>query len=191
MASYIYSITTDFPNGIRTDQLQSEINASGISQSSSRIDTDGDVVTIYFPSSLSGGDVTILNATIAAHIPAYPADTHQMLGTFTQTVTDTTYTTVRSFYFPGSQLITLLNIYIISYMDSGTSYQVRLYDVTNSNVIASGSFTNTVTATNALTGITNIPSGGAMFDVQCAVTGATTAHVSAISLYFNEDMQDN
>lgn len=66
-----YTISTTFPNGLATDQLQQEILANNdLSITLLYIGTDGDQLTIYYNGSeIDGNDETILNSIFAAHVP--------------------------------------------------------------------------------------------------------------------------
>lgn len=72
MASpYVYSIQNDFPQSqVSPDLLTSEILASAIVTVFQHIDTAGDVCTIWFVTPLSGAEETLLDAVVAAHLPA-------------------------------------------------------------------------------------------------------------------------
>lgn len=73
--TYTYSLSTDFGDNLEPSQLQEEIAASAIVTDVSRIDTVGDVVDIIFVSALSGGDQTILNGLVSAHVPVPQSST--------------------------------------------------------------------------------------------------------------------
>jgi hypothetical protein len=64
---YTFTISTDFSNGLDESTLGAEIRASAITTALDYIARSGDVCSIWFKASLSGGDVTLLNALIAAH----------------------------------------------------------------------------------------------------------------------------
>lgn len=67
--THTYSKATDFGGNLDTAQLHSEIDLSAIVTIISGINTNGDVVDIVFQSPLSGGDVTLLNGLVTAHVP--------------------------------------------------------------------------------------------------------------------------
>lgn len=185
--SYTYSKATDFGGNIKPDQLADEIKANvGITKTLLRIDTNGDVVTIVYNAGLTGGEVTILNGIIAAHVPDNKGAYQLLYGFNSGAVTDIIYSTVFTSVYPGSKQITsLTNIKITGYLASGTSYQVRIYDVTNAKVIASGSFTNANITINSLTGVANIPSNESIFELQCKVTGTSVAYINSLTIFYN------
>lgn len=68
--TYPYSISQDFPQqAVDSTLLTAQIEASAIVGVLERIDTAGDVCDIVFEDALSGGDVTILDGLVAAHVP--------------------------------------------------------------------------------------------------------------------------
>lgn len=79
--TYVYSIVGDFSAGIEPSQLQDAIVASAIATAITRIDTIADVVNIIFPSALSGGDQTLLDGLVAAHVPVI-IDTSEVQAAF-------------------------------------------------------------------------------------------------------------
>jgi len=64
---YTYSIANDTLNGGVNEKLSDELNATAIVTTLDRIDTDDDVLDIYYADALSEGDETILTNAIAAH----------------------------------------------------------------------------------------------------------------------------
>jgi hypothetical protein len=75
----IKSITADFPNGLRTDQFQDELNgSSSMTAHVSYINTDDDVVTIHFDATLTVDEEATLSALCSAHIPAPLKTTPQL-----------------------------------------------------------------------------------------------------------------
>ena len=68
LTEYQYTISTAFPNAaVVTWILKNAIQSSAIVIALNRIDTNGNTCSIWFNDALSGGDVTILNALVAAH----------------------------------------------------------------------------------------------------------------------------
>lgn len=66
--TYTYSIQNDFPNqAISSDRLVIEIQQSAITIALGGVTTIGDVVQVTFKSSLSAGEITILNGIITVH----------------------------------------------------------------------------------------------------------------------------
>lgn len=63
--TYVYSIQTNFPNGINTTNLADEIRLSSIPVALNYINTNGDEVSIVFKDSLA--DTTVLDQVVANH----------------------------------------------------------------------------------------------------------------------------
>jgi hypothetical protein len=66
-----YAIT-EFPLGILEDLLKTEISASAIAVVCNDVSRDGADVRIYFASSISPGDKTLLDGIVSAHTPPPP-----------------------------------------------------------------------------------------------------------------------
>jgi hypothetical protein len=69
MAQYTYSVSVDFPHGLKLDQLVGEIIAAIPTPAFLDASRNEDVIIFSFASTLP--DVAILNAVIAAHVPVY------------------------------------------------------------------------------------------------------------------------
>ena len=75
MTTYNYSLSGDFPTGaILVGQFQDEILAeAGITVTLIGVEVDGDDVDVIFTGPLSGPEVLLLDAVVAAHIPGSTA----------------------------------------------------------------------------------------------------------------------
>lgn len=185
--TYTYSQESDFKNGLKQDQLQSEIKSSAITVEIYGITTYGDTVNIIFASSLSPSEITILNGLITAHTPIYLGNKQITSEIKFGEVISTTYTVYLSYQFPGDSIISnITHIRVSGYMSEGTSYTIRLVDYTNNNIIAYGTFSNQTVASNELTNMSNIPANPAIFEVQCKVNDTSTkASITSMSIYYN------
>ena len=70
------------------------------------------------------------------------------------------------------------NIYQISSIDAvsyktgnSSSYDIRVYDATNSLVIADANFANSSSTVNSLGTLSNLPTGPAIFEIQAKKNG--------------------
>ena len=83
-------------------------------------------------------------------------------------VKTSTYFTVATFQYLGSSgTHAITSFKIISYINTGTgSYSVRVYNKTNSTVIAEKTFTNVTQTLNDMGTVANIPSAFAIIEVQ-------------------------
>ncbi len=76
MATYTYSLSSDFPGGLNTPQLQQLItDDTNITVALDSIDVSGDNVAINFVSTLSPGEVSELNSIIASYVFIPPGTT--------------------------------------------------------------------------------------------------------------------
>ena len=91
----------------------------------------------------------------------------------TSTVTTTTYSTVGSFSFDSEVIIK--SIKIVSRMESGiTSYDLRIFDTTNSKTLAEVNFANTSDQINDMGTLSNIPVVDAIFEIQAKRNGGNS-----------------
>lgn len=192
MSTYTKSITGDF-GGVapKLTQLRDEIKADGaITPTLSRIDRDGDDIDIIFDTALDGGEQTALNVLVLNHVPTTNIG-RQVTGIslFTQQVTESTYQTLGSFYYPGKSLLKkITNVKLIGYMEeSGVSFDVRLFDSTNTKVIAGNNFSDVEENISDLGSVSNVPTDQAVFEVQAKTNGSdTVAYVKNVSIYYDK-----
>lgn len=121
--TYTYSKASDFGGSIIPHRLEQEINDDvGIAPVVSYISTSGDVVDIVFPSTLSGAEITALNAVIAAHDstpdPIVVIATSGSTNNTTTTI-NTTQTTNRTVFIPDvdDTLVAESNVQTLSSKD--------------------------------------------------------------------------
>jgi hypothetical protein len=99
---YTYSISGQFSSGVAPDSLEAAIRASSIVTAHDHIATAGDGCDIWFRDALSAGDVTTLDAVVAAHdgehIPGGDRDSHgnPIVNLHNRQADDTPYIAVRS-----------------------------------------------------------------------------------------------
>lgn len=101
---------------------------------------------------------------------------------------NTSYTTMYSFTYTGSEIDSINKITLLSYMDSGiTSYDIRLFDVTHSAVIASANYANTNQAIKTITAFSNLPTTDSICEIQAKKNGGSngsTIHVDDITIIY-------
>jgi len=85
----------------------------------------------------------------------------------------------------------LFKIEVISFMDTAaTSYDIKILDVDNQNIIANANFTNTSEAMMDLGTLTNVPDGNTQLDILVRKNGggiSDYAYVTSISFLFRQD----
>lgn len=92
----------------------------------------------------------------------------------TSTVSSTTYTVAAEFSFIKVEHETINSVKVVSKMDNGiTSYDIRIFDSTNSATLAEINLTNTNMQINTIDSLSNIPTADAMIEVQARQTGGS------------------
>lgn len=188
------SLSGDFSGSLNTDQLHQEILDSAITNVTTNFDginVDGDVVQIMFISALSGGDLAILNALIAAYVAVFRgsniATAYSRVYQFAQPY----YQIIGKLSFKGTDVWDLTNIEVSTWMDTGvTSYSIKIYDPTNVQIISENTFTNTdPSAIQQITPINNLPTSPTLFEIWGRLNGTIPvgglAYCDYIRLYFN------
>lgn len=184
MSQETYSLNTNFPSGLASDQLQDEITENEtIVSNVTHINVNGDIVDIYFDTSLSGDDKIALDGIVAVHIPEI-IDNY-LINHITpqfQTIDKSEYFRIHSFIVKGEKAESIQEIKVLVCQDSDiTSYDVKIYDRTNDKVIAEQNFTNTSIAINNMGTLNNLPKNESIFDVLVKRNGGVDGCVN-----FNE-----
>ena len=166
---YPYTLSTDFSNGVNSAKLYEEIIAVITSPVLEyiNVNTSGDLVEIVFAASLSGPQEITLDGLVAAH------DGSPTIVLKSRTIAINTetkleyYHKINTFFFSGSLKEDIRSISVIANIKNDTnSYDVRIYDKTNKQVIASANFTNVESELNDLGTLSNIPTGESIFELQ-------------------------
>ena len=188
--NYPKSLSTDFGGNLNPDQLFNEIKANtNISPNCIIVFNVGDNVDIKFISPLSGAELAVLNTIIANHVPkSITGNIINNIIISSDQVTTNTYTTIASFSFPGTNLWrNVSNIKVISFMEyGGTSYMVRIYDITNNNQVCLKTFSNTDENIYDLGILSNLPNNESIFEVQAKISGSTVAYIKNINIYYDD-----
>lgn len=184
--SYTFSLNTNFNGDLYPHQLYSDIiGNSSITKTLDGIDTNGDIVTITFTSALSGSEVTALNNVITnyIYIPLNRCRIDAMTPNYTRI--GTLFTSLATtFYFDIGSMLDLCDVKILS-NTTGGNYTVRLYDITNSKLMASATFTNTSSRMNLLGTISNIPTNNAMLEVHVKTSSVLyNVTISKVIIYY-------
>ena len=161
-----YSLSSDFPDGLDSSKLEIQIRDSSITINLVGISSCEDVVDITFESSLDPGDKTILDGIVAAHEPDPPSAREYVKLSVNGTCSQTEYELLYVFAINDKYPITINDIGITSKMTGDiSSYDVRVYDVTNDNIIASANFTNTDFELQSLGTISNAPTTEELLEI--------------------------
>lgn len=185
MSSYTYKIGDDFSNGLNLLVLNKDIQEQ-ISKSFA-IFPIGDKITINFFVALDETKKGLLDTIINNHDPNHQIQGKNYLNVSMATyrVSRSTYSTINTFIFPGTNQINVTNMKILSVMqEAGMSYDVRILDITNNKTIASLNLSNTEEVITDVKPISNLPTKGAIFEIQAKINGPTVAYVKNLNMYF-------
>lgn len=184
--TYTYSYINDFSSNFAQYQFHSEIVAeSGITPNLLQVDMGEDEIKVIFESVLSEGEEIILNNLVSEHVPVLIGSKIANIHIHNQETTTSIYEVKTSFSFPGTiYWRNPSHIQVISVMDTGgTSYDVKIYNVTNNNQIAITNLNNTEEMINDLGTLSNLPESPAIFEVHAKVNGNTVALIKNIHIY--------
>jgi hypothetical protein len=76
-----------------------------------------------------------------------------------------------------------INITINSYINKSGSYDIKLYNVTQRNIVATGTFTNVDNVENILT-ISNVPQTRDIIELHAKVSGSETLNIYSVTFYY-------
>ena len=139
----IYSLIINFPGGLESSKLHTEISLSAVTINLIGISTCGDVVEIVFNSALGSSDRNIVSVIIAAHVPAGAVPKIFTKVAINKTCSAKDWEIVSVFSINDKMMFDTDSISILSKMSGNlTSYDVRFYDFTNDNILTQANFTN-------------------------------------------------
>lgn len=177
-----YSIIVDFSGGISISQLDDEIRNSAIVTSLNGINKYGDTVDIIFSSTITSGEKTILGGLVSVHTPqsnvsftpftVYPTKIKYNLPAFKRVVSNK--------FYGNNYNIVSINFFGCMHTNT-TSYDVRVVNMNNGTIIASGNFTNTYEAFNDLGTISNVPTIETEIEFHVKVNGGGYVHIEEIT----------
>lgn len=184
--SYTYNINTDFGHGINLRLLEQEIKYNFLTSFSTLL--VGNNINIYFSESLNNNDTARLNNIIKNHDPTIiPKGTNVMnISVPINRLTNTIYTTIITFVYPGMKNMNVTNIKVISKLEShGNSYDVKIIDITNNKVIASNNFNNISELVNDMGNISNLDENESILELQAKINGSAIAYIKNLNIYFD------
>ena len=105
-----------------------------------------------------------------------PTQSFKVTATGVNSTTATAYENIMELTIPGESIANITAIKILGKMTSGAdSYSVRVYDSTNSNIIAEKTgLTNTSNSITDLGTLANLPDDEAIFEIQAKRIGGNT-----------------
>lgn len=170
MATYDYSFSVDFSNNITFEKFITEINTSSISENLVNIVREGDEVHINFDATLSAGDQITLNNLVSSHIPIDTDILENIINIDVRDKFDNEYyERIAMFVYKGSYTLgDIKRISFVGYKDSKLDdYKMRIYDLTNANILAEETFTNDEEQINEITSFSNMPATESIIEIQC------------------------
>ena len=157
--TYTYSVAGDFTAGVNVEQLQNEILAeAGITETLLGVSTDGIDVFVTYNAALSAGEIILLDAVIAAHIPGTGPQPAPATGSLVNIITVTNKTTPISTEYKeiarrvwNSNRYTNFNNGIVIYKTTitGSPIDIRVWDETAGAEL--GQYTSSSTENNTFT----------------------------------------
>lgn len=165
MSENHYEIVNDFNSNIpNADQLLNEINNNIVITTEARgIRHDDNDVYIIFVSIISQSEIDELDIIISNHIPSVETNETLPITPRVSNVKTDTYRRVSTFGFPGS---TFAKANSISYMATGiTSYDIRIIDKKNGEVLLTTNLNNTNESRQELGILSNLSKDPAVFQV--------------------------
>jgi hypothetical protein len=100
------------------------------------------------------------------------------------------YVPVVTFTMLGTSSVQINHIAVISSMDSAlTSYDVRIYDTTNDQIIIEKNFDNTKTQMNVLESLSNLPKEDSVCEVQIRVNSKFLGNALKTKFAYNNELK--
>ena len=187
--NYTYSIL-QFNNLINTGSLHNIIHINDILLSKFQyIETNDDVVDIWFNDTLNQTELAELTSIIESytHVTDYSNNKLQIFPMLNNNKTSNTmYIKLSNFLFDPINSGMITKIIISSYKDINVaSYMVRLYNITESNIIAEGIFVNNIEDINDLGTIINTPTKISNIEIQLKKIGmdGINVYLNSVSIY--------
>lgn len=190
MYTCTFTTTIGFPTPsnilLINEQIAARMNVIHISTTAS---SDLAMMEIVFNSILSDENASILYSIVSTlDNPVHVGAKQLSYSTNHEDIASIDYTTVITLAFPGSNFVqNISHIKVSGYMDEGgTEYYVRLFDVANGTVMASGTFSNTDHIINDLSNIANIPVDPTVVELQCKTFDTNTvATIRSLTIYYD------
>jgi hypothetical protein len=186
--NFNFTLSTDLTSGVDVSQLHYEVE-SGITATFSgiNISESEDSIVIVFADDLNTDQQSSLTTIVHSHVPVPLASGEDAIFTaitpINPLITNTTYKQNGVILFPGTRRIAPTKVKINGVLLSGTSYSVRIRDVTNDYQVAEGVFTNTSSGFMELSSLTNLSRTESQWNVETRVSTNSTAKINNITLF--------
>lgn len=107
----------------------------------------------------------------------------------TQKLSSNNFEKVASFIFPGTSTTIPIKITMISYTPTGTSYDVRIYDINNNVIIVSNNYTNKSSQSNSIDLDTlSLPANDIIAEIHVRYNGSSSnkyVYIDEFILYYD------
>lgn len=186
--TYDKEISTTFLSGINYDQIGTDILNSGITEQYNGLYSENDYVHFIFENELTGGNLTLFNNIISAHIPivVIPHSKQFTLSPKRDFINSLSYVKIVSFSYNKNMIGEIVKITLDSFIENTGSYEIMI-DYSNGNnediVIATGTFSNTEPALNTITIINNLPEYEVMMNVNMKANVKQNLYTDSITVY--------
>lgn len=153
---------------------------------------DGSAIHPVAPS--EEGQIVVSNSSVAAgaeyvNVSAVVPSVLRIVRPDIISILDLSYVTVIQFAYIPAEYGNITGVKIASYMNPGaTSYDVRVYDQTNDEVLAEDNFTNTTIALHDMGTLSNVPSNDSLINIQINRNGGllnNAAFLNTVIFNFN------
>jgi hypothetical protein len=188
-----YSLSGDFSGNIREDQFHTEVlSNSEITASFDGIVKNGDLISVKFFGNITTQEGNVLHNIVASHVPDFTPirRINIILPTTTNYITSNNWTRIGVGKYPGTNItgnITYIDVY--SYMGNGlVSYDVKVIDRANVDVLCSGNFNNTSLNYNSLGTINYQPQEQTTLECLAKVNGTNgeKLNIQNIDIWYGE-----
>lgn len=183
MSSFSWFLETTFTSGLDVAKLYKDIRGGVMKPTNAGV--AGDYYVVDFPATLTSPLSDTLNTIVTTHVgtPDPEGSYFFIFPLSDEQFNNTSYTSCGAFEYPGRNVDDLTNIRFTGAVTTG-NYSVRIYDVTNSQIIAEGTFSNISKTVNDLGTLSNVPYNDVLFDVQIK-TSSSSAYATPSSLSFH------
>jgi len=189
---YQYNKNIYFPNGINIGQLHYQIENSVITKILIGIYYIDDLIRILFSSNLDDNEIFTLEHIIGEHYPkAIQLSTNTIqLDNIVEDFNSQYFTTLSTFTINSTLSHNMISkIIVVSNIRQGTgSYDIRIFNKTYNNIVATGTFSNNIENINCLNLTQNIPTTISQLELQGKVNNPNmTIDIRNISIFFHRN----
>jgi len=187
--SKFYNLITDFGSNVKIGQLLNEIqDAQNIAKDAIGIKLYNNTVECVFSEELDQGESDALDVVVANHTPATenPIIIKNNIELTSNKYTTSSYSRISTFVIKGDQY-NIESIKFVGEKNSNvTSYDVRIIDIENNNIIASGNYTNDNIEINDMGTISNSPTTEKILEAHVKKNGGSRVYIYEMFMFLRE-----